>query len=338
MMLNDRSHILLKTLVERYIADGHPVGSKALSQYAGLDVSAATIRNVMADLENLGLIASPHTSAGRIPTAQGYRLFVDHLLTAPGLPQQMNELQHTELPNDNAQHSIAAASQLLSQLTQFAGVVITPKRTENVLKQIEFLPLSEKRVLLILVTADGEVQNRIVQTEHHLSHAALIEAAHFLNSHCAGKTISNLMSLLQGDLGRVKSDLYDLMNAAAHIGSDLSHDHMIIAGEHQLLGLNDFGTDMARMRQLFELFEQKSTLLKLMQLGQNAEGIQIYIGNESGIATLDECSVIAAPYRVNNEIVGTLGVIGPTRMAYDRVIPIVNITAQLLSSALTQSN
>lgn len=342
-MLNDRSHLLLKTLVERYIADGHPVGSKALSQYAGLDVSSATIRNVMADLENLGLITSPHTSAGRIPTAQGYRLFVDHLLTAPDLPQAMNELQHTELlqtelPSDNPQHSITAASQLLSQLTQFAGVVITPKRNEIVLKQIEFLPLSEKRVLLILVTADGEVQNRIVQTEHHLTHAALIEAASFLNNHCAGKTISNLMSLLQGDLGRVKSDLYDLMNAAVHIGSDLSHDNMIIAGEHQLLGLNDFGSDMARMRQLFELFEQKTALLQLMQLGQQATGIQIYIGHESGIATLDECSVIAAPYRVNNEIVGTLGVIGPTRMAYDRVIPIVNLTAQLLSSALTQSN
>ena len=216
--------------------------------------------------------------------------------------------------------------------------MITPKRREIVLKQIEFLPLSEKRVLLILVTADGEVQNRIVQTEHSLSSVELIEAANFLNTHCAGKTISNLMGLLQGDLGRVKRDLVELMNAAAHIGSDLSLDSMVIAGEHQLLGVNDFGGNMARMRQLFELFEQKSTLLKLMQLGQSAQGIQIYIGHESGIATLDECSVIAAPYRVGNEIVGTLGVIGPTRMAYDRVIPIVNITAQLLSSALTQSN
>ncbi|WP_308417132.1 heat-inducible transcriptional repressor HrcA [Deefgea rivuli] len=338
MMLNDRSHILLKTLVERYIADGHPVGSKVLSQYSGLDVSSATIRNVMADLEQLGLIASPHTSAGRIPTAQGYRLFVDSLLSAPELPESLGELQRAELPTDNPQHSIAAASQLLSQLTQFAGVVITPKRREIVLKQIEFLPLSEKRVLLILVTADGEVQNRIVQTEQHLSSTELIEAANFLNKHCAGKTISNLMSLLQGDLGRVKRDLLELMNAAVHIGSDFSHDSMVIAGEHQLLGLNDFGGDMARMRQLFELFEQKTALLQLMQLGQQATGIQIYIGNESGIATLDECSVVTAPYRLGNEIVGTLGVIGPTRMAYDRVIPIVNITAQLLSSALTQSN
>ncbi len=338
MMLNDRSHILLKTLVERYIADGQPVGSKALSQFSGLDVSSATIRNVMADLENLGLIASPHTSAGRIPTAQGYRLFVNHLLSAPNLPEQFNELQRTELPTNNPQQSIAAASQLLSQLTQFAGVVITPKRREIVLKQIEFLPLSEKRVLLILVTMDGEVQNRIVQTEQHLSSIELIEAANFLNSHCAGKTISNLMSLLLRDLGRVKRDLMGLMNAAVHISSDLSHDSMIIAGEHQLLGLNDFGSDMSRMRELFELFEQKTTLLKLMQLGQQATGIQIYIGNESGIATLDDCSVIAAPYRAGSEIVGTLGVIGPTRMAYDRVIPIVNITAQLLSSALTQSN
>ena len=337
MMLNDRSHRLLKTLVERYIADGHPVGSKALSHYSGLDVSSATIRNVMADLENLGLITSPHTSAGRIPTAQGYRLFVDRLLITQNHSANtaLLELLSTELPNDHPQHSIAAASQLLSQLTHFAGVVTPPRRSEVLLKQIEFLPLSDKRVLLILVTQDGEVQNRIVQTERVLAVNELNDAAHFLNRHCAGKTIGHLMQVLQQDLGRVKRELLELMNAAMQMGQDLGNDQMIIAGEHQLLGLNDFTGNMRQMRQLFELFEQKSTLLKLMQLGQSAQGIQIYIGQESGIAPLDECSVIAAPYRVDGEIVGTLGVIGPTRMAYDRVIPIVNITAQLLSSALS---
>ncbi|WP_348945078.1 heat-inducible transcriptional repressor HrcA [Chitinibacter sp. FCG-7] len=334
MHLNDRSQILLKTLVERYIADGQPVGSKALSQFSGLDVSSATIRNVMADLEHLGLVASPHTSAGRIPTAQGYRLFVDTLLAVQPLEQIQITTTHA-LPNDNPQHSIVAASQLLSQLTQFAGVVMTPKRSELHLKQIEFLPLGDKRVLLILVTNDGDVQNRIVQTERHFAPNELINAANFLNEHCAGKTLSNLLGWLQSDVIRVKQDLTSLMNAAVAVSSNLNSEHMVIAGEHQLLGLHDFSGDMQRMRQLFELFEQKTALLQLLEQGHHAEGVQIYIGGESGLAPLDECSVITAPYQVNGEVVGTLGVIGPTRMAYERVIPIVDITAKLLSSALS---
>ncbi|WP_410497993.1 heat-inducible transcriptional repressor HrcA [Chitinibacter sp. S2-10] len=335
MQLNDRSQILLKTLVERYIADGQPVGSKVLSQFSGLDVSSATIRNVMADLEHLGLVASPHTSAGRIPTAQGYRLFVDTLLAVQPLGQLPINAAQQSLPTDNPQHSIIAASQLLSQLTQFAGVVMTPKRSELHLKQIEFLPLGDKRVLLILVTSDGDVQNRIVQTEKHFAPNELVEAAQFLNQHCAGKTLSVLLGWLQSDLIRVKHDLTSLMNAAVAISNDLNSEHMVIAGEHQLLGLHDFAGDMQRMRQLFELFEQKTALLQLLEQGHRAQGVQIYIGGESGLAPLDECSVITAPYRVNGEVVGTLGVIGPTRMAYERVIPIVDITAKLLSSALS---
>ncbi|WP_373976674.1 heat-inducible transcriptional repressor HrcA [Chitinibacter sp. SCUT-21] len=332
MLLNDRSQILLKTLVERYIADGQPVGSKALSQFSGLDVSSATIRNVMADLEQLGLVASPHTSAGRIPTAQGYRLFVDTLLAV----QPLGSVEiNAPLPNDNPQHSIQAASQLLSQLTQFAGVVMTPKRSELHLKQIEFLPLGDKRVLLILVTNDGDVQNRIVQTERQFAPNELIHAAQFLNEHCAGKTLSVLLSWLQSDVIRVKQDLTSLMNAAVAVSSNLNTDHMVIAGEHQLLGLHDFSGDMQRMRQLFELFEQKTALLQLLEQGHHAQGVQIYIGGESGLAPLDQCSVITAPYQVNGEVVGTLGVIGPTRMAYERVIPIVDITAKLLGSALS---
>jgi heat-inducible transcriptional repressor len=334
-MLNDRSQILLKTLVERYIAEGQPVGSKALQHFSGLDISSATIRNTMVDLEALGFVASPHTSAGRIPTVLGYRLFVDSLLTVQTLDSPtLSELQ---LPIDSPQRSVAAASQVLSQLTQFAGLVQSPKRHDLLLKQIEFMQLSERRVLLILVTSDGDVQNRILQTERIYSAKELSEAAHFLNEYCSGKTLAALSHIVQKELVSLKSDIVSLMNAAVAVGAELSQrsDSMVIAGEHQLLGVGDLSSNVARMRQLFALFEQKTALLQLLDLGNQANGVKIYIGGESGLAPLDECSVITAPYRVNGEIVGTLGVIGPTRMDYERVIPIVDITAQLLSSALS---
>ncbi len=336
-MLNDRSQILLKTLVERYIADGQPVGSKALQHFSGLDISSATIRNTMVDLESLGFVASPHTSAGRVPTVLGYRLFVDSLLTVQALDQPtMSELAE-QLPIDSPQRSVAAASQILSQLTQFAGLVQSPRRHDLLLKHIEFMQLSERRVLLILVTNDGDVQNRILQTERIFNDSELTEAAHFLNEYCAGKTLSALTHIVQSELVRLKSDLISLMNAAVAVGASLvqQSDSMIIAGEHQLLGVGDLSSNALRMRQLFALFEQKTALLQLLDLGNQANGVKIYIGGESGLAPLDECSVITAPYRVNGEIVGTLGVIGPTRMDYERVIPIVDITAQLLSTALS---
>ncbi|NHQ88191.1 heat-inducible transcriptional repressor HrcA [Iodobacter sp. HSC-16F04] len=334
-MLNDRSQILLKTLVERYIAEGQPVGSKALQHFSGLDISSATIRNTMVDLEALGFVASPHTSAGRIPTVLGYRLFVDSLLTVQTLDTPtLSELQ---LPVDSPQRSVAAASQVLSQLTQFAGLVQSPRRHDILLKQIEFMQLSERRVLLILVTSDGDVQNRILQTERIYSASELTEAAHFLNEYCSGKTLAALSHIVQKELVSLKSDIVSLMNAAVAVGAELSKrsDSVVIAGEHQLLGVGDLSSNVARMRQLFALFEQKTALLQLLDLGNHADGVKIYIGGESGLAPLDECSVITAPYRVNGEIVGTLGVIGPTRMDYERVIPIVDITAQLLSSALS---
>ncbi|MDR3410558.1 MAG: heat-inducible transcriptional repressor HrcA [Formivibrio sp.] len=336
-MLNDRAQILLKTLIERYIADGQPIGSKTLSQYSGLEVSPATIRNVMAELEELGFVSSPHTSAGRIPTVRGYRLFVDSLLAVQ--PLQKLEIREMEehLPVDSPQRTIAAASQLLSQLTHFAGMVMVPKRHELTLKHIEFMQLSDKRVLLILVTNDGDVQNRIIQTERQFGLTELLEASNFLNQHCAGKTLVSLVRLVQSELVRLKSDIVSLMNAAVSVSNSISNqsDHMVIAGEHQLLGISDLSSNVTRMKQLFDLFEQKTSLLQLLELGNRAAGVQIYIGNEAGIAPLDECSVIAAPYHVDGEVVGTLGVIGPTRMAYDRIIPIVDITARLLSSALS---
>ncbi len=336
-MLTDRAQILLKTLIERYIADGQPVGSKVLSQYSGLEISPATIRNVMADLEEMGFIASPHTSAGRIPTVRGYRLFVDSLLAVQTLEKVEIRSLREQLPVDSPQRTIAAASQMLSQLTQFAGVVQTPRRSEVVLKHLEFLQLSDRRVLLILVTSDGDVQNRIIQTERQFGQTELIEASHFLNQHCAGRTLAALTHLVQSELVRLKSDIVTLMNAAVDAGNSMARaqEDMVIAGEHQLLGIADLSSNVTRMRQLFDLFEQKTSLLQLLELGGHAQGVQIYIGNESGLSPLDECSVVTAPYQVDGEVVGTLGVIGPTRMAYERIIPIVDITARLLSNALS---
>jgi heat-inducible transcriptional repressor len=337
IMLTDRAQILLKTLIERYIADGQPVGSKVLSQYSGLDISPATIRNVMADLEELGFIASPHTSAGRVPTVRGYRLFVDSLLAVQPLERVQIQGICEQLPVDSPQRTIAAASQMLSQLTQFAGMVQTPRRIETVLKHVEFLQLSDHRVLLILVTSDGDVQNRIIQTERQFGQSELIEASNFLNLHCAGRTLSSLTHLVQNELVRLKSDIVGLMNAAVDTGNSMvrAQDAVVIAGEHQLLGIADLSSNVSRIRQLFDLFEQKTSLLQLLELGSHADGVQIYIGNESGLSPLDECSVVTAPYSVDGQVVGTLGVIGPTRMAYERVIPIVDITARLLSNALS---
>ncbi|WP_432720606.1 heat-inducible transcriptional repressor HrcA [Jeongeupia wiesaeckerbachi] len=338
-MLSERAQHLLTTLVERYIADGQPVGSKTLSQASGLVVSPATIRNVMAELEDLGFIASPHTSAGRIPTARGYRFFVDSLM----IMQSLDRLEHNAtpgvggLPKGNPQRSIAAASQLVSQLTHFAGVVMLPKRQEAILTHIEFLQLGENRVLLILVTADGDVQNRILTTQAAYSPAQLTEAANFLNAHCAGKTFGHLRGVVEAEVHALKGELVTLLNAAAQDAMAApGNDTVLISGERNLLDSDDLASNMGRLRQLFELFDRKTALLQLLDVGNRADGVQIYIGGESGLEPLGDCSVITAPYRANGEIVGTLGVIGPTRMAYERVIPIVNVTAKLLSSALSQ--
>lgn len=336
-MLSERAYLLLKALIERYIADGQPVASSALSRYCGLELSSASIRNVMADLENLGLIASPHTSAGRVPTALGYRLFVDRLLTLQPLEPAVLPSLATPLPADNPQRSVAAASALLSQLSEFAGIVVAPKRRGLALRQVEFLPLSERRVLLILITEDGDVQNRILLTERSFQAAELIEAGNFFNQHCAGKTLSDARATVYSELQRLSSDIARLMNAAVE-ASDAAladDDQMVISGERNLLHSDDLSSNVNRLRQLFRLFEEKTDLLQLLDVSNNAQGVQIYIGGESGLSSLDDCSVIAAPYQINGQVVGALGVIGPTRMAYDRVIPIVDITAKLLSSALS---
>ena len=338
-MLNERAQILLKTLVERYIHEGQPVGSRALSKSSGLDLSPATIRNVMADLEEMGLVTSPHTSAGRIPTPQGYRLFVDTLLVVKTLDKvELNHLEN-QLHPDNPSRLINVASQLLSELTRFAGVVVTPKRKGAVFRYIEFMALSEKRILLIIVTPEGDVQNRIIFTNIPYSQSDLIEAGNFINQHYAGCTLDGIRGRLDGELKQLRSEMISLMSAAIEAGGDAineSSETVVLAGERNLLQVEDLSANLISLKKLFELFERKTKLLQLLELSRQAHGVKIFIGGESDVASLEEFSVVTAPYEIEGEIVGTVGVIGPRRMAYERIIPIVAITAKLLSSGLSQ--
>ena len=338
-MLDKRAQILLKTLVERYIAEGQPIGSRTLSRHAGLDLSPATIRNVMSDLEEMGLIASPHTSAGRVPTPLGYRFFVDSLLVVKQLESGDLHQLEDQLHPDNPQRAIKAASQLLSQLSSFAGVVMTPRRRAQTFRQIEFLRLSEKRVLLIVVTPEGDVQNRILFTEREYTPSELVSAANFINQNYSGHSFEDIRHRLHEELREIRQDMLGLMSAALEASDKAvseSNEQYVISGERNLLAVRDLSQDMGRMRQLFELFEHKTSLVQILDISLRAEGVQIFIGGESGVTAPDEVSVVAAPYKVGNEVVGTVGVIGPTRMAYDRVVPIVDVTAKLLSSALSQ--
>jgi heat-inducible transcriptional repressor len=337
-MLDRRAQTLLKTLIERYIAEGQPVGSRTLSKYSGLELSPATIRNVMSDLEEMGFIASPHTSAGRVPTPLGYRLFVDSLLTVrPLAGSELSDLKDAMQP-DQPQRVIHHASQLLSQLTAFAGVVIAPRRQQPRIRQIEFLSLSNKRILLIIVTADGDVQNRILLTRRNYTPAELVTAANYLNQNCLNLDFDQVRTRVADELRQLRADMAELMTAALDAGNQAIADtsaHYVISGERNLLDIEDLSSNMTRLRRLFDLFEQKTALAHLLELSGRAEGVQVFIGGESGLAPLDECSVVAAPYEVDGQVVGTIGVIGPTRMAYERVIPIVDITSRLLSSALS---
>ena len=340
-MLDDRSRSLLKSLVEHYIADGQPVGSRALSKFSGLDLSPATIRNVMADLEEAGFVASPHTSAGRVPTSRGYRLFVDSLLTVQPLEaRQMGEMEEA-LQGRPANQIIASASQLLSGLTHFAGVVIAPRRAPSRIRQVEFLTLSEKRILLIIVTTDGDVQNRVLTTEKSYSSTELVSAANYLNQNFAGMDFEQIRQRLSLEIMQLREDIKPLMTQALEAGDAALSENSapyVISGERNLLDVEELSSNMKRLRDLFDLFEQRSSLIRLLDVSNRAAGVKIYIGGESGIATLYECSVVAAPYVVDGQVLGSVGVIGPTRMAYERVIPIVDITAKLLSSALSQQN
>ena len=331
-MLDDRSKLLMKALVERYIADGQPVGSRTLSRASGLELSPATIRNVMSDLEELGLIASPHTSAGRIPTARGYRLFVDTMLTA-----QREQLAPPSLVAEQPQKVIANAAHLLSNLSQFVGVVMAPRRA-SVFRHIEFLRLSERRFLVIIVSPEGDVQNRVIFTEADYTQSQLIEAANFLNAHYAGMAIEQVRERLQSEVEDLRGEISSLMQAAVHVSSEAmsqAQDEVVIAGERNLLSVSDFSTDMGNLRRAFDLFEQKTQLMRLLDISSQAEGVRIFIGGESQVVPFEDLSIVSAPYEVDGQVVGTLGVIGPTRMPYNRMIQIVDITSRLGSNALS---
>lgn len=332
--MDDRANALLKVLIERYIADGQPVGSRTLSTV--FDFSPATIRNVMAELEGLGLIHSPHTSAGRIPTPKGYRLFVDRLLAAERFERPDARNLNQYLPFDEPNRAVSSAASLLSNLSQFAGVVLAPKKAQT-FRQIEFIRLSDKRVLLIIVTPDGDVQNRILFVPRDYLEQELIEASNFFNQHFSGMSFEAVKLALSKELSSLQLDISRLMQQAVDVGSHQpdSEEAVVIAGESKLLNVTEMVADMDRLRRLFSLFEKKTDLLHLLDVSSQAEGVQIYIGGDSQLLPLDDVSVITAPYGVDGKVVGTLGVIGPSRMAYDRVIPIVDITARLLSNALS---
>jgi len=339
-MLDDRARKLLKTLVERYIADGTPVGSRTLSRASGLELSPATIRNVMADLEELGLIASPHTSAGRIPTARGYRLFVDTMLTARPLDLERSAhdlaTAREHLHPDQPQRVIAQAASLLSSLSSYVGVVTAPRKA-GVFHHMEFLRLGERRVLVIIVAPDGDVQNRVIFTARDFAQGELVEATNYLNSHYAGLTIEEVRERLKHEVEALRGEIAALMQAAVQEGVALAGrgESVVVSGERNLIGDPALGNDMGSLRRLFDVFEQKTELMRLLDVSSRAEGVRIYIGGESKVVPFEELSVVTAPYEVDGRIVGTLGVIGPTRMPYDRMIQIVDITSRLVGNALS---
>lgn len=338
--LNDRTQHLLKVLVERYIRDGQPVGSRTLARDAGLDLSPATIRNVMADLEDLGYLHSPHTSAGRVPTARGYRLFIDALLHVRPLDDREVEVlrQQIDQPARNGVELARSVSDLLSGVTRLAGIVMLPRRKVVKLRHVEFLPLSESRVLVILVLNTQEVQNRIIQTRRPYSAVELQQAAHYLNEQFAGRDIQQARQALLRDLRETRDRLDHLMQTVLEIAEqtfEAEAEDYVVAGQTHLMRCADL-SDLDKLRLLFEAFNHKRDLLHLFDQCLHAEGVQIFIGDEAGFEVLEGCSVVTAPYTVEGQVLGVLGVIGPTRMAYDRVIPVVDATAKLLAAALNE--
>ncbi|HET7922058.1 MAG TPA: heat-inducible transcriptional repressor HrcA [Gammaproteobacteria bacterium] len=340
--LSERAQHLLKVLVERYIREGEPVGSRTLSRDSGMELSPASIRNVMADLEELGFVASPHTSAGRVPTVKGYRFFVDTLLTIKPLEHQQVRLIQQQFDNDepNPQALLASASDMLSAITHLTGVVTLPRREHIAWRHIEFVKLSETRVLVILVVNEGEVQNRVLNLDRHYDAAGLQQISNYLNTHFAGKDIHSVRAELLGELRRTRESMNNLMLAAINMAEQVfdarnreEGGSYVIAGETNLMEWAEL-SDVEKLRRLFDAFNRKRDILQLLDKCIAAEGVQIFIGEESGYQVLDECSVVTAPYKVDDRVVGVLGVIGPTRMAYERVIPIVDMTARLLSAAL----
>jgi len=341
--IGERAQHFLKVLIERYIRDGHPVGSRTLAKDAGLDLSPATIRNVMADLEDLGFVASPHTSAGRVPTVSGYRMFVDSLLSLQPLDKALLRKVQLQLGIHEAPSGLVdSASRLLSNLTHLAGVVMVPKHNHVVVRQIEFVPLSDVRVLTVIVTSSGEVFNRIIETSRVFNRSELEQLSNYITSHYAGNDLAAIRRSVLREMQQTRRDLDELMIQAMEMASAAfvsqgesreSTGDFVVAGQTNLMDFDELA-HMDSLRSLFDAFTEKQEILHLLDRSLEADGVQIFIGEESGYSTLKDCSVVTAPYENDSGVVGVLGVIGPTRIAYDRVIPIVDITAKILGSAL----
>jgi len=337
---NERAQYLLKVLIQRFIRDGQPVGSRTLSRDSGLDLSPATIRNVMADLEELGFVSSPHTSAGKVPTPRGYRLFVDTLVRykqPKGDDIRKLQAQFEKQFNDSDE-LLGAVSSLLSNITSMAGVVTVPRTHQATLRQIEFLPLSEKRVLAILVINDREVQNRILHIDREYTATELQRAANYINENYAGTDLLQIRERLISDLEKTRDSMNRAMHDIIAVAQAAMHEttpknQFLLAGETNLMDFAEL-SDLDTLRRLFEAFSRKRFMLDLLDRSITANGVQVFIGDESGFQILDNCSVVTAPYNVDADTIGVLGVIGPTRMAYDRVVPIVDVTARLLGTAL----
>jgi len=330
-------------MIAQYIRDGAPVGSRTLAKHAGLDVSPATIRNVMADLEEIGLVATPHTSAGRVPTAQGYRLFVDSLLQVTPPDQTELDQMRDRLPaGQGTQQLLSSASEMLSAMTHFVGLVTVPGREQFAFRHIDFVPLDGKRVLVILVFTDNEVQNRIIEAPRGYTPGELEQAANYLNTHFAGRQLRDIRAQLLRELREARSAMESALSVAVELSEGAFGDQrgmpesMLVSGQTRLMGVQDL-SDIDRLRELFEAFARKRELVQLLQRCIHAKGVRLFIGEESGMAPLDRCSVVTAPYSADGQVLGVLGVIGPTRMDYDRVIPLVQATAQALGAAIARA-
>lgn len=336
--MDPRARQLLRALVARHIRSGEPVGSQTLARHAGLDVSPATIRNILATMEDAGLLAAPHSSAGRVPTAQGYRLFVDSLLQLKPLPREEVERLRKELPaGAGTQALLGTTSELLATMTRFAGMVSVPRRESFAFRQIDFVALEPQRVLAILVFADGEIQNRIVPVRRALAPSELEQAANYLNTHFAGQPLAHIRAVLLRDLRDARSEMERLLADAIDLAEQAfvpgSADDMLVAGQTRLMGLQDLN-DLDRLRGLFDAFTEKRELLRLLERIARAPGMRVFIGEETGLAPLEGMSLVGAPYGSEGKVLGVVGVIGPSRMAYERVIPVVEATAAALGAAL----
>ncbi len=340
--LDARDRHLLRTLIAQYLAEGQPIGSRTLARSSGLDVSAATIRNVMADLEDIGLVAAPHTSAGRVPTARGLRMFVDSLIQLQPLQAEELEQLQRELPlrPDDTRSLLGNVSNLLSAVTHFVGVVTVPRSADMALRHIEFIDLPDKRVLVILVFSDNQVQNRIIQLQQPIDARQLEQAANYLNHRYAGLQIDEIRQQLKHELRAAGSELNRMLKQAVEVAAGAfapsGEGDMVVSGQTNLMAVEELA-DLDRLRDLFEAFQQKRELLALLEQCSQAPGVRLFIGEESGVASLGDCTVVSAAYGVRGRTLGALGVIGPTRMAYQRVIPVVEATASLLSQTLNRA-